>query len=218
MIPLKRPPEPPILTQKKDEWSAKYQELRQQKTNARPHPSQYAHPVIKNALRAMSFHKCFYCERKLSESEDQVEHYLEVAEHPHLAFEWENLFLSCAECNKHKRPNSEIPVEECLNPCNEKHRVEDHLIFEQEIIRAYNYSERGLRTIQKYGLDRGDLDLQRLRRLQYFYKVLLTIQRRQIADGGRAINEQERELLLSFQQSDQPFSRMFQCYFTKNTL
>ncbi|MFN8440694.1 MAG: HNH endonuclease [Caldilineaceae bacterium] len=164
----------------------------------------------------MSYHKCFYCERKLSEVEDQVEHYKEVAAHPHLAFEWENLFLACAECNKRKRPHKEIPVDTCLNPCDEKLMPNEHLTFEQEIIRAKNHSTKGLHTIQKYCLERDDLNLQRLRRLQGFYQLLEDIRKRQIADGGRVINEQEKELLLSFQQPDQPFSLMFQCYFAKN--
>ena len=39
----------------------------------------------------MTHGKCFYCERRLTDSEQEVDHHVEVAERPELAFEWSNL-------------------------------------------------------------------------------------------------------------------------------
>ena len=218
MITLSRLPEPPLLEKKKDEWLRKFLEMRQANSAARPQSSQYGHAEIKNVLRAMSFHKCFYCERKLGEHEDEVEHYIEIAEQPALAFDWLNLYLACKDCNKRKQPNTVIPVTACLNPCNEADKPEEHLTFDDEMIRSFNGSQQGLQTIQKYCLGRDDLDLQRSRRLHEFKDVLLAIQKQQINEARTTLTEREKELLLHFQQSDQPFSLLFRCHLSKYNL
>ena len=215
MIRLYRSPEPALLTEKKDGWVNKFLIARQTNPALRPQNSQYGHAEIKNALRAISFHKCFYCERKLSEQEDEVEHYIEVAEQPELAFDWLNLYLACKDCNKRKRPNSEIPISACVNPCDESDQPEAHLSFDKEIIRSVGNSQKGLKTIQKYCLDRDDLNLQRLRRLHSFMDVLLKIQKHQINEARKTLTEAEKEELLHFQQPDQPFSLLFRCYLAK---
>lgn len=215
MIRLNRSPEPPLLTEKKQEWLSRFLAARQANPTVRPQSNQYGHAEIKNALRAMSFHKCFYCERKLSEQEDEVEHYIEIAEQPELAFEWSNLYLACKACNKRKRPHSEISTTACVNPCDEADLPENHLAFDAELIRSMADSKKGLKTIQKYCLDRDDLNLQRLRRLHSFTDVLLSIRKRQLAEARTTLTEREKELLLHFQQPDQPFSLLFRCYLAK---
>jgi len=215
MIRLYRSPEPALLTEKKDEWVNKFLTARQTTPTLRPQSSQYGHAEIKNALRAISFHKCFYCERKLSEQEDEVEHYIEVAARPELAFDWLNLYLACKDCNKRKRPSSEIPITACVDPCNESDQPEAHLSFDAEMIRSMSNSQKGLKTIQKYCLDRDDLNLQRLRRLHSFKDVLLEIRKRQIIETRTTLTEGEKEALLHFQQPDQPFSLLFRCYLAK---
>jgi uncharacterized protein (TIGR02646 family) len=212
MIILHRSLEPELLVKKKAEWLDRFLQVRQTDTTARPPNSQYAHVKIKNALRVMSFHKCFYCERKLSEQEDEVEHYIEVAERPELAFDWFNLYLACKDCNKHKRPNTEVAVTDCLNPCDTAEQPQEHIAFDDEMIRSFNGSQKGFKTIQKYFLDRESLNLQRLRRLHKFKDVLLAIRKAQINEARRTLTAREKELLAHFQQPDQPFSLMFRIY------
>ena len=111
MIALARLPEPDVLIKNGERWLARFLERREQNPGERPPSRQYGHRNIKDTLRAMSFHKCFYCERKLSEAEDEVDHYIKVVEAPEQAFAWENLHLCCRDCNG-KSSNSKIPANE----------------------------------------------------------------------------------------------------------
>ncbi|OQX80987.1 MAG: hypothetical protein B6D64_02470 [Bacteroidetes bacterium 4484_276] len=61
MIHINRLPKPDILTRKEKEWTEKF--LASDKK--RPDNSKYGHKEIRTQLNSMSYHKCFYCERKL---------------------------------------------------------------------------------------------------------------------------------------------------------
>ena len=99
MIHLERLNKPSILVQKEQQWKDDYFNSPDKK---RPDSSKYAHNEILEQLTSISFHKCFYCERKLKGVSKEVDHYLEVADENgrEKAFEWENLFLSCENCNR----------------------------------------------------------------------------------------------------------------------
>lgn len=69
----------------------------------------YRHPSVKVALEELFYRKCAYCETPLSEVGWQVEHFrpkgrvAERLDHPGyywLAYEWTNLYPSCAPCNQ----------------------------------------------------------------------------------------------------------------------
>ncbi len=212
MILLKCLPEPFILAKNRERWLQAYLEKVKVDPQSRPHPSQYGHLEIRNTLRSSSFHKCFYCERKLNEREDEVEHYIEVSEQPELAFNWNNLYLSCRECNKGKKPNKVIPVGECLDPCQALDEPADHLTFDAEFIRPKAASQQGARTIQKYGLDRESLNYLRLKQLQHFEKFLRKLQTQRIHAQGRPLTALEGEKIASFAQPHHPFSLMFRVY------
>jgi hypothetical protein len=158
----------------------------------------------------MSFHKCFYCEQSTQHA-PEVDHYIEVAERPEHAFEWENLYGSCRECND-KIPSSAIAACDCLDPCDPNVHPAEHLTFQGELIRARADSPSGRATIKKYKLDRAELDLKRLRQLNYFLTALTRIQKRMIAEGRRRMTEDEKEILRGFREPSQPFSLMFTVY------
>jgi uncharacterized protein (TIGR02646 family) len=162
VISITRLPEPARLTENKEKWLAAYLERRQNKPGLRPNSRQYGHAEIRSVLEAMSFNKCFYCERKLDETGSQVDHYIEVAENPALAFHWRNLYLSCPDCNRKKLPNTTIPVSDCLDPCDPSENPMEHLTFDREIIRPKIGSLKGSQTVQKYRLDRENLNYLRL--------------------------------------------------------
>ncbi|MEZ4447968.1 MAG: HNH endonuclease [Nannocystaceae bacterium] len=156
----------------------------------------------------MSFHKCFYCEQALGER-SEVDHYVEVSEAPERAFAWPNLYLACFECNRRKAPNSQRSAAECLDPCEPTQDPAEHLTFEDEIIRARSASERGLATIQKYLLDREDLNYKRLVQLKHFLHALDRIRQIHERESRRGMSAPEAELLAAFAAPDHPFSLMF---------
>lgn len=208
---IKRINKPDILVRKEQEWTQNF--IHSDKT--RPDSSKYGHREIRESLIAMSFHKCFFCETKLAIAQSEVDHFVEVAEKKELAFEWDNLYLACNECNRKKLDNSAIPVADTLDPC--KHtdtEIKKHLTFEDEIIRINNESEIGFRTIQKYKLDRNTLNYHKLRHLSQFKDVVISIQRK-MHQHSRPINDFEKQQLKRFAQQDNPFSLMFENLLSK---
>ena len=217
MIQLRRLPCPGILERKYETWTEKYLARREEDPGKRPESRQYAHPEIKDTLAAMSSGKCFYCESKLGEDEYEVDHHIEIAEDPGRAFDWNNLYLACNGC-QNKLPGKTIAVVECLDPCNLEVAPADHLGFEDEVIVPKNASPQGRRTIAKYKLGRGDLELKRIRQLKRFHARLDEIRRSQIADGGRRLTADERARLRRFAAPEHSYSLMFQCYLTRRGL
>jgi len=213
MIHINRLPKPDILTRKEKEWTEKL--LASDKK--RPDNSKYGHKEIRTQLNSMSYHKCFYCERKLKGVPSEIDHYIEVSDTKGrgLAYNWDNLYLSCGNCNS-KVPNTEIPVNDVLSPClNTDNEIQKHLTFEDEIITAKNNSKIGLRTIQKFRLDSELLDHLRLKQLKLFMKVLLQIKDNQIKSGHNKLISVEKENLIRFSQVDHPFSLMFRLLLIK---
>jgi len=214
VISIARLLDPEILKKNKEKWLAAY--LRKQEKNPRqsPDPRQYGHKNIRDTLRAMSFHKCFYCERKLIETEDEVDHYVEVAEKPGLAFEWNNLYLCCPECNR-KLPNKTILVSECSDPCDLSENPADHLTFDCGDIMPKASSAKGMKTVQKYHLNRISLNYLREKELRRFCEFLLKLKERQRRDGGRPLTDAEKEAVDGFGESAHAFSLMFNAYLEK---
>ncbi len=216
MIAIERREEPDILKKNKSRWL----EVFLDKGLQRPPSSQYAHKDIKDALSAISFKKCFFCESKVGVGEDEkpeIDHYIGLAENRKLAFAWTNLYLSCFSCNRGKI-KSKIPVSDCLDPCNPGVDPADHLTFEKEYIRPKNRSRKGLKTIQKYKLDRDGLDHRRVKQLHDFERRLRQIGERQIRDGGRELTTDEKERISYFKSPENAFSLMFSIYFKTNDL
>jgi uncharacterized protein (TIGR02646 family) len=215
VIPITRLPEPAKLSENKEKWLTAYLKKRQSRPNSRPSSDQYGHPEIRNVLRAMSFDKCFYCERKLALSEDEVDHYIGVTEDPTLAFDWYNLYLSCPTCNRRKLSNTTIPVSDCLDPCDPSENPAEHLTFDDEFIVSKDGSPKGSATIQKYRLSRPELDRLRDKQLRRFYETLSKLQKRQVDDGGRPLTQSEKAVLASFKEPQHAFSLMFSVHLVK---
>jgi len=205
---------PEILLRNGAIWAKRFLESER----VRPFSSQYAHTEILELLKSMSSHKCFYCERLLKGVPKEVDHYIEVAEHRHLSFLWQNLYLSCDNCNN-KLNNRTISAAIVLDPCfHSDEEIEENLIFENELIRPKNNSKIGGLTIQKYKLDSDHLDYLRSRELTKFHDILIDIQKKQIAEGGRQMSSEELEKLQSFANRARPFSLMFKRLLQKHSL
>ncbi len=154
----------------------------------------YAHDSVKEKLREIYRDKCAYCECKTSEGVPlQVEHYrpkknpTEDKGHPGyywIGYEWSNLLLSCAKCNRAK--SNQFPIEGVrvkspqadraewradsesfkaensllLNP--ELDYPEEHLVFFPDgNIKEKDGSQRGRKTIEICELNREDLEIAR---------------------------------------------------------
>ncbi|NJL58426.1 MAG: AAA family ATPase [Desulfobacteraceae bacterium] len=109
----------------------------------------------------------------------------------------------------------QIPVSECLDPCDLTENPADHLTFDKEIIRSKNASPKGMKTIQKYKLDRGESDHLRRKQLVLFYETLIKLQQRQIDQGRKSLTRDELEILRSFKQTDHAFSLMLSLLLAK---
>lgn len=210
MIQIIRQPEPAHLAKNRDKWLTKFLEKRANKPDARPSNKQYGHEKIRVVLRAMSHNKCFYCERKLEEGteQEQVDHYNTITDAPEKAFSWDNLYLSCPECNK-KLAN---PVDECLNPCGNVDPRE-HLTFDREEIKFR--SALGENTVCKYKLERGTLNHLRVRALQRFGEKLHRLDKKTANLPSDKRKLVLGELLQQYCSPQQEFSLMFSAYLEK---
>lgn len=211
MVPLVRGPTPRPLAEHGDRWTETYVAERAANPSKRPHPERYGHSEVRVELRRMSLGKCFYCERKLTEGEQEVDHHIEVAERPDLAFAWENLYLSCEACNR-KAPNTQIPVASCVDPCAPSASPKEHLTFHRECIQPRANSSHGRKTIEKYRLHRDELDLARARALNEFHEAFEAVLLRMNASGRKDPSVEERELLRDFADPARPFSLMMATY------
>lgn len=206
MRAISRLSEPQILVDKKVLWLQKFVTS----GNKRPQSSQYAHNSIRTQLESMSSNKCFYCETKLKGARKEVDHQVEVSINKNLAFEWDNLYLSCDNCNN-KLPHSDIAIQDALDPCrNSDDMIREHLTFNSELIQPNNNSILGLSTIKKYRLDRELLDHRRLKQLCNFQKILIEIRNIQQEEGRAYLTNDEINVIHSFKRIDNSFSLMFE--------
>jgi uncharacterized Zn-finger protein len=208
---LIRLPKPQILIDKEAKWKNDF--IASGKD--RPDSSKYGHHKIRIQLATMSFYKCFYCESKLKLEPKEVDHHIEVSIQKDLAFHWENLYLSCDNCNN-KIPHNAISIDAALDPCrNNDAKIQEHLTFVDEMITTVDSSQLGFKTIQKYRLDSELLDKRRMTQLKSFHKVLIQILRKQNAEGRKDLNENDLKALNFFKQADQPYSLMFKVILDK---
>lgn len=149
----------------------------------------YGSIEVKNKLIAVQNYKCCFCESKIGHiGYGDVEHFRPKAGwvqgdekmnkpgYYWLAYEWDNLLLSCQICNQRNKKNyfpllnnsqralshhnnigDEQPV--FIHPANED--AESFITFKEEIPAAVNGNVRGKATLAKLGLDRELLNEQR---------------------------------------------------------
>ena len=204
-----------------------------------PKRDYYSAPEVKDVLVAMHCSKCCYCEKKYTtRAYLHVEHFRpksgfrqarnqtkdELPGYYWLAYRWENLLLSCHDCNsRHKRTffplsNSkkrarshhddiaeEHPV--LVNPAEEDPRR--HIRFDGDL--PTGTSRRGLATIARLGLRRENLREDRLKLLgeirRYVEIVELSAAYPNVAEF-QAIALESGNLINDAKQRDAEFSAM----------
>ena len=151
----------------------------------------YGDRTVKVQLIADQYGKCCFCEAKFTaNSYGDVEHFRPKKAYKNgrkliypgyywLAYDWNNLMFSCEKCNRSFKKNefplldettrvknhteaAKIPQEKhaLINPITEN--PEDYIKFNQHIPVAINDNERGKISIKLYGLDRPELNTDRL--------------------------------------------------------
>jgi hypothetical protein len=209
---LERLPEPQILIDRKETW---LNDFLSNPNKKRPDSSKYAHESIKKDLISMSFCKCFYCETKLKGVAKEVDHHIEVTVDETLSYTWNNLLLSCDNCNR-KIYHNVIPIHNTLNPCiDDDDVIETHLTFNDELIEPKNNSDFGLGTIQKYRLDSELLDNRRVKQIKLFQAQIINIHKKMIEEKREILNIDEKYLIESFKRIDNPYSLMFKILIEK---
>lgn len=124
----------------------------------------WAHPEIKEALRAETLSKCAYCESYIEHiSFAHVEHILPRKYRPELVVEWTNLTLACERCNKYKGDYYE-PSAPLLNPYGDE--PTDHLLLMDGLVLPKPGSQLGRRTVLRLRLSRPELIQMRAERLE----------------------------------------------------
>lgn len=213
---IKRLPIPQILANKHAEWQAKYEEKLAKNPKARPDGTKYGHKDIRDTLNSCSFNKCFYCESKLTDVLSEIDHYIEVSIDHSKAFDWDNLYLSCSNCND-KIDHNAIPVTEALNPCvDSDEEIQKHITFEKECICSQPGSDKGLKTIQKFKLDSDVLDLRRSKWLTKLATIAIHIDNVMKSEDRTIPTEEEKNIIRRFMQIDQPYSLMCEIYIRQN--
>ena len=213
---LKRLPKPQILVKKEAEWQRKYEEKLEEDSKARPDSSKYAHREITEALNAMSYGKCFYCETKLSSDIQEVDHFVEVAIDHSKAYDWKNLYLACSNCND-KLDHNVIPVECVLDPCMDSdEEIQRHITFVDEVICPVDASEKGLKTIKKYKLGTDLLNMKRGKWLRNLMRDVINIGKTMHQEGRTELTDEERRYIRHFMSPDQPYSLMCEVFIKKN--
>jgi uncharacterized protein (TIGR02646 family) len=153
----------------------------------------YGHADVKSSLKTAQDGKCCFCESKIEHiSYGDVEHYrpkagwiqdkeeLNRPGYYWLAYDWDNLLLSCQICNQRYKKNffplldntkrafshkvnieEELPV--FIKP--DKDDPQKYIEFKEEIPFPVNTDQRGQQTIEKLGLDRETLNERRREKL-----------------------------------------------------
>lgn len=165
----------------------------------------YAHDTVKRALLAAQHDKCAFCESKITHiSYGDVEHFrpkagyrqnnseaLSTPGYYWLAYEWDNLLLSCQLCNQRYKKNL-FPLVDPATRATSHHddltqetplfiqpaadHPEQYISFRREIPYAINDNARGESTIKSLGLDRTTLNERRLDRYEVLRHLYILIQ------------------------------------------
>ena len=99
MRSLAKSPVPPVLEENHETWTADFLADPGNATNR----YRYRHPDIKNQLRQETDNKCVYCESKVGHNTPgDVEHKIPSSVQHELHFSWDNLTITCTECNRRK--------------------------------------------------------------------------------------------------------------------
>jgi len=165
MIQIKRGTAPSKLSSNQKKWTNEFLNARTKKEqdHALVH---YRDPTIKKALIKTFQGKCAYCESKVLHIDyGNIEHFRPKswASFKHLAFDWDNLLLSCSVCNGSAYKGTKFPDQShngpLLNPCTDNPASHLRFLYDAAsgVASVLHKTSRGETSIKCYGLNRPDL-------------------------------------------------------------
>ncbi|WP_179275755.1 HNH endonuclease [Rhodococcus sp. 06-418-5] len=165
---LKKLDIPPVLAEKKDEWTRRYVAAKLE--GRKPLPAPWRNKEIRRVLTKETFERCAFCESELlAVAFGHIEHIEPRVIYPEKVVDWENLTLSCERCNNAKLDyHSEITP--LVNPYIDD--PEDYLRFIGDLVLPIPGSDRAIMTVRKYGLFRVQLVGLRRARIEHFMLYL----------------------------------------------
>lgn len=194
----------------------------------------YGHFTVKKALLMAHFEKCCFCERKIESG--HVEHFrgkggyqqsesekIQKPGYYWLAYEWSNLFLSCAKCNSSYKRNffplanptkratshlKDINKEKPLLIDPEKENPEDFIEFIGYSPKAINGNQKGKETILRIGLDRPFLGDRRRDIYLLYKKLFFAAQSPNLPDSEK---KELNDLLAEQTKPEAQYSSMIKC-------
>jgi uncharacterized protein (TIGR02646 family) len=160
MIRITRAPEPAVLAKHKARWTMDLLAATTPEEKKRA-LSMYKKAAIKAVLDSMFYSKCAYCESRLGVTDQgHIEHYRPSSIYPELAFDWDNLLLSCSECNGKQFKSDQFPRDDeggpLINPCSDdpNEHLQFEFIEEAKLAVIKSITRRGLVTKDVLGLNR----------------------------------------------------------------
>jgi uncharacterized protein (TIGR02646 family) len=183
----------------------------------------YNHSTVKEALVEAQHQKCCFCERTVGNDGD-VEHFrpksaysqnkkLERPGYYWLAYDWDNLYLSCSACNQRQKKNlfpitdtkkraqlhdNDITIEQPLFIDPGKDEPSKHIGFRGQIPYAVGGSKKGKTTIKNLALDRNilkEVRLRHLNRIKIIYSIIQTAVQYQDDQEIQKLAQQAKEEL-----------------------
>jgi uncharacterized protein (TIGR02646 family) len=208
----------------------------------------YGHAEVKSALIEVQDGKCCFCESKLAHiSYGDVEHYrpkggwiqedepLNSPGYYWLAYDWDNLFLSCQICNQRHKKNFFPLFDNSKRSLSHKHNIKeeaalfvkpdqddpmDFIEFREEIPFPVLENLRGGQTIQRLGLDRETLNERRREKLgliRDLYNLAKDIPVTTLEIKGKAVELiKRRETELTADNAE--YTAMFRAFFKSNPI
>lgn len=153
---LEKSEKPTVLIDNKKAWTDEYLLFLENNPTGEFKKYKYNHKDLKTALAKETHGKCAYCESYLLATDyGDIEHILPKNRNarPDLCYDWDNLTLACAKCNRSGKKDYydiDLPL---LNPYIDD--IETHLISIGPYIRGK--SERGTITEEVIILNRPGL-------------------------------------------------------------
>ena len=187
---------PTSLARNSDKWKVEFLEaLAQGDTKLiGTRRRRYNTKDVREVLSLMYGNFCCYCEGQVGHvGADQIEHRRPVERFPELAFEWDNLHLACAGCNRVKsnKWNDAYPILDAVTDIP----IQTHLGYEtsETGVRQIFHTPRGRITKDHADLNRETLRFARGWVFMGVFRVITEARRRLRADPADpvAINKLE---------------------------
>lgn len=182
MIKLTKLPEPKILKNNAENWTAQHlKNISEGKESSHYLKTRYSHKDIKEVILRETSEKCAYCESKFRHvHHGDIEHISPKSLDESKRFEWDNLTIACEICNQNK---STTPIELMIDPY--KMDPSEHLHFAGPII--LEKTDNGYYAKQILDLNRSTLLENRKVRLETVCSALRSLFNRNIPLDKRQI-------------------------------